>query len=244
MSIRHEDVEVILDFHIFDVQDFDLLVGQPIEKFLRNAPTQNKLEVHLGKETISVQIAKSTNSMTEPSLDSEPIEEVKGILLVDSPESLLEKDAERFIEEEDDYVEPVDISKFETPPRPPIEFEPLPSGPEKVVLDHDQDPTTISHDESLEMENTWAMEFDEAPTLESKVKDSLDKHGSFTPEIPQEPCSFNASPESGMLSASRTHEKSNHSKVFSCKIFRRVVVDAFVYRKHCKFRGCTVAITL
>ena len=56
-----------------------------------NAPTQNKLEVHLGKETISVQIAKSTNSMTEPSLDTEPIEEVKGILLVDSLESLLEK---------------------------------------------------------------------------------------------------------------------------------------------------------
>ena len=136
------------------------------------------------------------------------------------------------------------ISEFETPPGPLIEFELLPSGPKKVVLDVDRDPTMISHNESLEMENTWAMEFDEAPTLESKVKDSLDKHGSFTPEIPQEPCSFNASPESGMLSASRTHEKSNHSKVFSCKIFRRVVVDAFVYRKHCKFRGCTVAITL
>jgi len=88
------------------------------------------------------------------------------------------------------------------------------------------------------------MEFDEAPTLESNEKDSLDEHGSFTIEIPQEPCSFNASPESGMLSASRTHEKSNHSKVFSYKIFRRVVVDAFVYRKHCKFCGCTVALTL
>ena len=91
MSIRHEDAEVILDFHIFDVQDFDLLLGQPIEKFLTDAPTKNKLEVHLGKDTISVQIAKSTNSMTEPSLDTEPIEEVKGILLVDSLESLLEK---------------------------------------------------------------------------------------------------------------------------------------------------------
>ena len=44
------------------------------------------------------------------------------------------------------------------------EFEPLPSGPEKVVLDHDRDSTMISHDESLEMENRWAMEFCEAPT--------------------------------------------------------------------------------
>ena len=74
--------------------------------------------------------------MIEPSLDSEPIEEVKGILLVDSPESLLEKDAEKFIEEEDDSAEPVDISEFETTPRSPIEFEPHPSRPEKVVLDH------------------------------------------------------------------------------------------------------------
>ena len=95
MSVRHEDVKIILDFHMFDVQDFDLLIGQPIEKFLTDALTQNKLEVHLGKETIFVQIARATNSMTEPSLDSEPIEEVKGILLIDSLESLLEKDVEK-----------------------------------------------------------------------------------------------------------------------------------------------------
>jgi len=91
VSIRHEDVEIILDFHMFDVQDFDLLIGQSIEKFLTDAPTQNKLEVHQGKETIYVQIARATNSMTEPSLDFEPIKEVKGILLVDSPESPYEK---------------------------------------------------------------------------------------------------------------------------------------------------------
>ena len=33
------------------------------------------------------------------------------------------------------------------------EFEPLPSSPEKVVLDHNRDSTMLSHDESLEMEN-------------------------------------------------------------------------------------------
>ena len=55
---------------------------------------------------------------------------------------------------------------------PLSEFEPLPSGLEKVVLDHDQDSTMLSHDESLEMENRWAMEFCEAPTIESDEKDS------------------------------------------------------------------------
>ena len=73
------------------------------------------------------------------------------------------------------------------------EFEPLPSGPEKVVLDYDRDSTMLSHDESLEMENPWAMKFCEAPTLESGEKDSTDELGTIIFEIP---CSFNASPES------------------------------------------------
>jgi hypothetical protein len=117
-------------------------------------------------------------------------------------------------------------------------------GPEYVVLDHDQDPTLISHDESLEMENPWAMEFSEAPTLESEGKDSIDERGRFILEIPQEPCSFNAFLVSGVLCVLSKHEDYNHLKVLSCKIFRRLVVDAYVYHKHCKFRGCIVALTL
>jgi hypothetical protein len=94
------------------------------------------------------------------------------------------------------------------------------------------------------MESPRAIEFCEAPTLESEGKDSTDEHRSFILEIPQEPCSFNASPQSGMVCASSTHEDCNHLKYLSCKIFKRLVVDAFVYHKYCKFRGCTMAITL
>ena len=39
------------------------------------------------------------------------------------------------------------------------EFEPLPDGPESVVLDLDRDTTMIFHDESLEMENQWSWNF-------------------------------------------------------------------------------------
>ena len=87
------------------------------------------------------------------------------------------------------------------------EFETLPAGPEYVVLDHDRDTTTIFQDASLEMENQWAMEFCEAPTLECDKKDSTHEHGSFTFEIPCKPCSFNATLESGMLSALCTHRR-------------------------------------
>ena len=68
------------------------------------------------------------------------------------------------------------------------EFEPLPAGLEYVVLDHDRESTSIFHDEPLEMENQWAMEFSEAPTLESKEKDSTNEHGNFTFDIPRKPC--------------------------------------------------------
>src|SRR6185312_3528804 len=104
------------------------------------------------------------------------------------------------------------------------EFEPLSSSLEKVVLDHDRDSTMLSHDESLEMENRWAMEFCEAPTQESDEKDSTDEHGTI---IFETPCSFSATPESAM--------------VLFCKTFRTLVVDVYVYRKHYRFRGCTVA---
>ena len=121
------------------------------------------------------------------------------------------------------------------------EFEPLPSGPEKVVLDYDRDSTMLSHDKSLEMGNRWAMEFCEALTLESDEKDSTNEHGTVIFEIP---CSFNATPESDMLSAPCTHEDYNHLMVLFCKTFRRLVVDVYVYRKHCRFRKCTVALIL
>jgi hypothetical protein len=61
-----------------------------------------------------------------PSHDS--VEKVKGTLLYDSPESLLEAYVVDFIEEIDDSVELIDLSEFETPSRPPIELKPLPAG--------------------------------------------------------------------------------------------------------------------
>ena len=50
MTVKNENVDVILDFHVFDVQDFDLMIRHPIEKLLRVAPTQGKLDNRLGKE--------------------------------------------------------------------------------------------------------------------------------------------------------------------------------------------------
>ena len=61
------------------------------------------------------------------------------------------------------------------------------------------------------------MELCEALTLESEEKDSTNEHGSFTLDIPREPGSFNATPESGMLSAPYTHKDYNRPKVSFAK---------------------------
>jgi hypothetical protein len=86
-------------------------------------------------------------------------------------------------------------------------------------------------------ESSWAMKFLEALTLESE-------QGSFILETRQEPRSQNISPESATLCATSTFRDYNHTLVLICKMFGRLVVDTFVYHKHCKFRGCSVALSL
>jgi hypothetical protein len=76
------------------------------------------------------------------------------------------------------------------------------------------------------------MKLCEELTLESDKKDSLDEHGSFILKTPQEPCSHNSFLESAALCAISTHKDYNHPKVLPCKMFKLMVVDAFVYHKH------------
>ena len=123
-------------------------------------------------------------------------------------------------------------------------FQPLPAGPYHVAFDHDRESTLSFHDDSLEMENSWAMEPFEALTLESGGKDSTHEHGGFILDSPYRLCSHHVPLESDMLSALSTHEGYNHLLVLFCKTFGRLIVDAYVYHKHCRFRVSTVALTL
>jgi hypothetical protein len=81
-------------------------------------------------------------------------------------------------------------------------------------------------------------------TLEDEKKTSTNEHENFSFEFPQDSCSHKESPESILPSTMCSHQGHNHLSVLSSKTFRRMVVDAFVYHKNCKFRGCTMALTL
>jgi hypothetical protein len=244
VPITIDKIEVRLDFHIYDVINFDLLLGYPLEKIVGKNVSQGSLDEKLWEPASAIATSCLENPMVKPHPKQNPLEKMMHGCSFRSFESILFEVAKSATPEQYDFEEILHLCENERSSSPSTEFEPLPAGSEYIVLDHDRDPTMISHDESLEMENPWAMEFCEAPTVESKGKDSIDEHGSFILEIPQEPCSFNASPMSGTLCAPSNHEHYNHLKDLSCKIFMRLVVDAFVYHKHCKFRGCIVALTL
>ena len=47
-----------------------------------------------------------------------------------------------------------------------------------------------------------------------------------------------------LLSATCFHEDHNHLLILVSKLFKRMVVDAFVYHRYCKSCSCIVALTL
>jgi hypothetical protein len=93
-------------------------------------------------------------------------------------------------------------------------------------------------------ENLWAMDKLEAPTLELKRNDSTNEHESFSFESPCVLCSVLESLELIMLSATCFYEDPNLLLILVCKLFKRMVMDAFIYHKYCKSHCCTVALTL
>jgi hypothetical protein len=56
ISLYYNDTEVPLDFHVFDTQDFDILIWHPLEN-LFDPPKIGDLDVKLGRDTFTIPIA-------------------------------------------------------------------------------------------------------------------------------------------------------------------------------------------
>ena len=133
-------------------------------------------------------------SLGKPLPEQNPLKEMMHTSPFISPEPVLLGVLES--SEEYNSEDSLHFCEDERSSSPSIEFEPLPAGTDYAVLNHDRETTSSFHDESLEMEKSWAKEFCEPLTLESNEKDSSNEHGNFTFDIPCKPCSFNATPES------------------------------------------------
>jgi hypothetical protein len=104
-----------LYFHIFDVQDFDIMIGHPLEKLFVDPTKTGDLDVKLGREPFSIQVTQSKNSVAEPLPYHNLPSEVMSVMPFESLESSLETDAKLFIEEEDDLGETIDLPNVEVP---------------------------------------------------------------------------------------------------------------------------------
>ena len=93
ITIYHDKVKMVLDFHVFDNQDFDILIGHPLEKLFIETPSSRDLEVKLGRDTFSIPITRAKNSVVEPLPYPDLPKEVMSVSPFESPESSLAKDA-------------------------------------------------------------------------------------------------------------------------------------------------------
>ena len=49
VSSQHDDVRVILDFHVFEDLNFDFLIGYPIKALLKDIPNSRTLNIKIEK---------------------------------------------------------------------------------------------------------------------------------------------------------------------------------------------------
>ena len=112
VPIWYEKSEIALDFHVFEVQDFDVLIGQPVEMLFQIISSSGTLDVTLGDRTFSSSILRSKDYLAEPMPQEEQVDEVQTIFPAETPESSLEKDAKLFIQKEDDQEETFELPIF------------------------------------------------------------------------------------------------------------------------------------
>jgi len=201
MPVEIDKTEVVLDFHIFAILEFDLLIGYPLDKLFQVKPSHGSLNEELGETVVATPIPYPKSPMVKQHPNHDPFEEVK----LNSP----------FVSH-----------SYETEhPTPSLELKQRPSGQQTIVLKNDRDSTLFPHNIFLTKENSYAMDISKAPTWETKDKDSSVEHESFSFETPHVSCSLLESLEFVVLSTACCYEEDNHPSLLVCKLFKRMVVD-------------------
>jgi hypothetical protein len=124
MPITIDKTKVHLDFHIYAILEFDLLIGHPREKLFQKKPFHGGLDKNLGTTTSATPIPCPEHPMTKHFPNRNPFEEAKFI----SP-----------------FVSPKLACETECIPSPSLELKSYPSSKLNVVLDSDRDSTLTLH---------------------------------------------------------------------------------------------------
>ena len=150
------DFRILLNFYIFDVWDFNVMIGVPIIKLLQEGHN-GKLDIKFRKWfSFSIPITNTVKVKAKLLLELDPIEEVKSSKFNNFSQPL-ENDTKFFIEEEEeDLTDPKPLDELLEPLNPPIELKPLPSGLKYVFLNNDHKYPVIISDK-LSDEETYKL---------------------------------------------------------------------------------------
>ena len=84
VSLRHDDVRVVLDFHVFEDLKFDFLSGYPIKALLKDVPNSGTLNIKIGKESHFLPVTLSSSRAIGELPAIEPLEEVLAVSMFDT----------------------------------------------------------------------------------------------------------------------------------------------------------------
>ena len=93
IPIKVDKTKVYLSFYVFDIWEFDLLIGHPIERLLHEG-RKGSINVSLRKSIkLSIPITRSLHAKTEMSPEQDPMEEIMAASLLEASNKDLEEDA-------------------------------------------------------------------------------------------------------------------------------------------------------
>jgi hypothetical protein len=84
IPIKVDETKAYLSFYVFDIWEFNLLIGHPIERLLHEG-RKGSINARLGKSlNISIPITHSIHAKTELSPEQDPMEEIMIVSLLEA----------------------------------------------------------------------------------------------------------------------------------------------------------------
>ena len=146
IPIKVDKTKVYLSFYVFNIWEFNLLIGHPIERLLHEG-RKGGINVRLEKSLyLSIPITRSLHVKTEMSPEQDPIEEIMVASLLEVFDKHLEEDAQEFIHDKEESRDPFPLDETQELPKPPIVLKPLPSGLKYAFLNNDRESPMIISD--------------------------------------------------------------------------------------------------
>ena len=111
VPIKIDQTEVFLDFHIFSILDFDLLIGYPLETLHLHGASQGSHNQELREAAFTTKTSCSKPSMVKHHPEHESLEEVRFISPFTSIDPALYEDTRLLTKEENDLGETLHLYK-------------------------------------------------------------------------------------------------------------------------------------